>query len=241
MKALTFSYIVQRGILTAFLLFIGNISYCQIKSPNCNCPQSKYGNDTKADTVFHLSNGKSIALCGSRDNDIEKEKGKVYFSEFVLVACGEKQVIKFWGAVETCQLRVMKDTLIVETLCNLPTGKNMAFKWTVWTIEHIYFKNGKVINDFKVNRKIPKYNQQEIQTALRQYEQANKEITDANMEISDKLFMAAISGNQKARAYLIAFKHHFNNVLDGSYAEWYDDARRRLKLWDTNVPSEDHF
>ncbi len=117
----------------------------------------------------------------------------------------------------------------------------MAFKWTVWTIERIYFIKGKEVIRFNVNRKIPKYNQQQIALSLKQYEQAKPEISDANMEISDRLFMSAISGSQKARTNLSHFKYRFEQVLDGAYAEWYDDVMRMLKLWDTNIPSNENF
>ncbi|HVW14923.1 MAG TPA: hypothetical protein VHB54_13900 [Mucilaginibacter sp.] len=146
-------------------------------------------------------------MCGYKDT----VKGRTFYSEFVLAACGENHVIKFWRAVLNCQLHVYKDTLIVETLGSLPTGKNMQYKWTVWTIEQVYFKNGKAVNNLQVNWQIPKYGEQEIQSALKQYEQAvNKDaasgnsnrINNVNMEIADKLFISALSGNQKARSYL---------------------------------------
>jgi len=224
-------------------------SYVQSYAQSCNCPANEFGylKAKKADTVFQLSNGKSIALCGYKDTQIAK--GKTFYSEFVLAACGEKNIIKFWGAVLDCQLKVHKDTLIVETLDSLPTGKNMQYKWTIWTIERIYFKNGKAVNDFQVNRRIPKYNEQEIQRVLKQYEQAVKidaasnnpdRANNVNMEIADKLFISATSGSQKARLYLKQFKNHFGG-LSGEYLEWWVDDMRKLKLWDTNVETDEDF
>jgi len=229
-----------------FCLMIGS-SYAQTQT--CNCPPNEFGypNAKKADTVFHLSNGKSIALCGSKDTEIAK--GRTFYSEFVLAACGEKHVVKFWGAVLDCQLHVYKDTLIVETLDSLPTGKKIQYRWTVWTVERIFFKNGEVTKDFRVNRQIPKYNEQEIQMALKQYEQAVKvdaasnhpnRVNNVNMEIADKLFISATSGSEKARSYLKQFKNHFGG-LSGEYLEWWVDDMRKLKLWDTNVETDKDF
>src|SRR5690348_2710997 len=129
----------MKRLLAVLVLIIASFSYAQTQ--NCNCPANKFGYPTakKADTVFHLSNGKSIALCGSRDT---LPTNRVFFREFMLSVCGDKNVIKFWDAVLTCQVKVKKDTLIVETVDSLPTGKNMRYKWTVWTIERIYFKDG---------------------------------------------------------------------------------------------------
>jgi hypothetical protein len=236
----------MKHVLIALILSVANFSYSQ--SQNCNCPPNNFGlSNVKADTVFHLSNGKSIALCGSRE--VNLAKNRLFFQEFVLSVCGEKKIIKFWDAVLVCQLRIKKDTLIVETLDSLPTGKNMQYKWTVWTIERIYFKNNKTVKDFGVNRQIPQYSAQEIQSALKQYERAVKKdeatnnpnrVNNVNMEIADKLFISAISGSKQAATYLKAFKNHFGG-LSGEYLEWWVDLMRKLKLWNTNVETNEDF
>src|SRR5258708_5081848 len=111
----------MKGILiilfTSLLLLTGSFCNGQIKYATCNCSKNIY-NYTRADTAFHLSNGKTIVLCG--DKGTKYENGKVYYSEFVLSVCGDDSIInKFWGAVQVCQVRVVKDTLIVETMVNL--------------------------------------------------------------------------------------------------------------------------
>ncbi|MFI5163191.1 MAG: hypothetical protein ACHQHN_18070 [Sphingobacteriales bacterium] len=230
-----------------FLLLGAILFLSKAQSQNCNCPANEFGYPTakKADTVFHLSNGRSIALCGYKDTI----KGRAFYSEFVLAACGEGHVIKFWGAVLNCKLHVHKDTLIIETVDSLPTGKNMQYKWTVWAIEQVYFKNGKAVKDFRINRQILKYDAQEIQSALKLYEQGIKKdadshdlnrVNDVNMETADKLFMSAISGSQQARSYLMTFRKHFGG-LSGAYLEWWVDDMRKLKLWDTNVEADEDF
>lgn len=221
-----------------FLVFIG-VSSAYAQSQTCNCPANEFGypKAKKADTVFNLPNGRSIALCGYKGT----VEGRAFYSEFVLAACGEDHVIKFWGTVLHCRLKVKEDTLIVETLDSLPAGENMRYKWTVWAIERIYFKDGKAVKDFRVNRQISRYNDQEIQAALKAYEQAIKvpapannpnNVNNVNMEIADKLFISAISGSRQARSYLTTFRKHFGG-LSGEYLEWYDDIMRKLALWDT--------
>ncbi|MFB9843000.1 hypothetical protein [Mucilaginibacter ginsenosidivorans] len=91
-------------ILTLLPLFILNFSYA--RAQNCNCPNDfGFSSSRKVDTIFHLSNGRSIALCGYRDTQVAE--GRTFYSEFVLAACGEKNAIKFWDATLECQLRVM--------------------------------------------------------------------------------------------------------------------------------------
>jgi hypothetical protein len=236
----------MKGLLFALFCLLTVLSHAQSILQSCNCPPNEFGYSKakKADTVFSLSNNESIALCGYRDT--VAAKGRNFYSEFILAVCGENKVIKFWGAVLECQLRVYKDTLIVETLDSLPTGKNMQNKWTVWTIEHIFFQNGEAKRDFNVNRQIPKYNQQEIKSVLDEYEVSIRKpvkpntVNNVNMEIADKLFMSAISGSKKARAYLASFNNHFGG-LSGEYLEWYDDLKRKIKEWDTNISSDDNL
>jgi hypothetical protein len=236
----------MKKLLLALILLIAGLANAQ--KQNCSCPPNEFGypKAKKADTIFHLSNGKSIALCGAKDT---LPTNRVFFTEFILSVCGQKDIIKFWDALLTCQVKVKKDTLLVETLDSLPTGKNMRYKWTVWTIERIYFKNGVTMKDFNANRQIQKYNEQEIQSALKQYEQAVEidaasnnpnRVNNVNMEIADKLFISAISGSQKARSYLKRFKDHFGG-LSGEYLEWWVDDMRKLYLWDTNTETDKDF
>ena len=246
MNKLFFCLITERAaikyiVFIFFSLFADNFLQAQSQITTCNCPPNQTSLIAKkADTVFHLSNGKSIALCGHKDTI----DGKVFYREFELAACGESQIIKFWGAIQLCQLRVIKDTLFVQEMEELPNGKNMQNRWNIWTIERIYFKNGKAIKDFNVNKNIPKYNKQQIQSSLDQYERAVKStknaaiIDNVNMKIADKLFIGAISGSEPARSYLKNFDKHFGG-LDGEYLERYDDLIRKLQQWDTNKLSED--
>lgn len=229
-------------VISLLLLFLFVFNFSDTQAQDCNCPNDLgFSSPGKADTVFRLSNGKSIALCGYKDTQVAE--GRTYYSEFVLTVCGEKSAIKFWGATLECQLRVHSDTLLVETIDSLPTGKNMQYKWTVWTVERIFFRNGKATKDFRVNRQIPKYNEQQIQAVLNEYRKAIKKtvkpttVNNINMEIADRLFMSAISGSKQARAYLKDFDKHFGG-LDGEYAEWYDDLIVKLKVWDSAVVSK---
>lgn len=195
----------------------------QTLDKSCNCPPNKYVG-TKPETIFTLTNG-TIALCGYVDN---KDNQRQY-SEFVLAVCGQNNVIDFWDALTVCRIENNKDTLTIEGLKNLPTGDNLKFISTVWTIEKIYFKAGQVERKIGVNRKIRKYNQQEIKTVLTEYEHLNKKLNYDNMDLVYKLFMAAISGDKTARNYLTD-KTRFE-TLDGAFQEDYEELIAMLKSW----------
>jgi len=219
---------MTRHYITIILTFLTLTSvFGQTKKVSCDCPKNQYAG-TKADTTFQLSNGKTIVLCGYKN----PESKPTTFSEFILAVCGQDTIIDFWGAVLTCRLKVYKDTLLVDQLQNLPIGKNFKFQETVWTTEKIYFSGQKVVRKLGVNRQIRKYDQNEIQTVLKTYEIAKAGLDDSKMEIANKLFIATISGDKKARQYFKEFNNKFG-TLDGAFKEEYSDLTAMLKLWDT--------
>ncbi len=219
--------IMTQHCITIILTFLTLTSiYGQTKNGSCDCPKTQYAG-TKADTTFHLSNGKTIVLCGYKNPDSKPTT----FSEFILSVCGQDTIIDFWGAVLTCRLKVNKDTLLVDQLQNLPTGKNFKYQETIWTTENIYFSGQKLVRKLVVNRRIRKYSQDEIQSVLKTYEKAKTGLDDSKMEIANKLFIATISGDKKARQYFNEFKSKFG-TLDGAFAEEYSDLTAMMELWD---------
>ena len=88
-----------------------------------------------------------------------------------------------------------------------------------------------MIRKIVVNNKIPKYNQSEIKEVLKAYDREKPGLDDSKMEIANKLFIATISGNKKARLCFKAFKTKFG-TLDGAFAEEYSDLKSMLELWD---------
>ena len=201
-------------------------AFGQTNKFSCDCPKTEFAG-TKADTTFQLSNGKTIVLCGYKNPDSKPTT----FSEFILSVCGQDSIIDFWGAVLTCSLKVEKDTLFVNQLQNLPTGKDFKFHETIWTTEKIYFIGQKVVRKLLVNRQIKKYNHDEIESVLKMYETANPGLNENKMELVNKLFISTISGSTKARQYFKEFKTKFG-ILDGAFSEGYNDLTLMLELWD---------
>lgn len=198
----------------------------QTKNTSCDCPKTEFAG-TKADTAFHLSNGKTIVLCGYKNPD-----GKsTTFSEFILAVCGEDTIVDFWSAVLTCRLKVNKDSLFVDHLQKLPTGKNFEYQETIWVTEKICFSGQSLLKKLVVNRQIRKYRQDEIQSVLKSYATTDYELNESKMEIANKLFVATISGNKEARQYFQEFSGKFG-PLDGAFAEEYSALTTMLELWD---------
>jgi hypothetical protein len=192
---------------------------------NCSCAKNDF-TETKSDTIYKLSNGKSIALCGFRN----VENNPVDFSEFVLSVCGENKIIDFWDATQSCNLRVNKDTLIVEELINLPTQKDRKYEINIWGIDKIYFENNIVFKKRFINQKVKKYSEKQIAITLKEYENANEILDDEKIEIVNRLFIASISENKIARKYFNEFNTKYK--LDGAFAEEYSDLKAMLEIWD---------
>lgn len=202
-----------------------NFTISKKTNSDCKCAENDFSG-TKTDTVYQLSNGKRIALCGYRNI----ENKPVDFSEFVLSVCGEKKIIDFWDATEKCNLRINKDTLIVEELINLPTQKDRNYETNIWGIDKIYFENNKVIKKYFINKNIKKYSEKEIGKTLIEYEKANEKLDEEKMQIINRLFIATISENKKARVYFYKFENKYK--LDGAFSEEYKNLKAMLEVWD---------
>lgn len=196
-------------------------SWGQTKDKDCTCPPNQYA-DSKPQTVFKLTSGKSIALCGYSDKE-------TVYSEFVLAVCGQDKIIDFWDAMTYCKISTDKDILVIEELKNLPTGDNLEFKQTIWTSEKMYFKNEQIQRNKIVNKTIRKYTKQEIEKVLK--ENSKGKINEDKMSTANRLFIAILSGDKKARQYFTDFKTKFGQ-LDGEFLETYQELTAMLKAWD---------
>lgn len=220
----------KRGYFTLLpFVFFLSTTYGQSKVAPCDCPETPY-TGTKADTAFHLSNGRTIVLCGYKDPDLKPTA----FSEFVLSVCGQDTILGFWGAVLTCRLKVDKDTLLIEELQNFPIGKNFKNQEAVWKTEKFYFDNQKVCRKIVINRQIRKYTKAEIKSILSAYETAKFGIDDSKLILANQLFIATISGNKQARQYFKDFEKKFG-ALSGELAETYHGLAAMLVLWDQEM------
>jgi hypothetical protein len=215
---------LQLSIILTVITF--STAFGQTEKVSCECPKTHFAG-TKSDTSFHFSNGKTIVLCGYKHPDSKP----TIFSEFVLAICGQDTIIDFWEAVKNCRLKLNEDTLLVDELKNLTTGKNFKYQETVWTTEKIYFSGEKVVRKLSVNRQIKKYNQDEIRTVLKTFETAKPGLDESKMELANMIFIAIISGDKKARQYFKDFKTKFG-TLDGYFAEEYNDLNSMIKQWD---------
>jgi hypothetical protein len=208
-------------LFITFTFLTLNLTYSQLNNENCECVKNTY-TEEKVDTVFNFTNGKNIV----RNN----ESGLINYSEFVLYVCGEQEIIDFWVAQQTCNVNMKNDTLYVEELINLPNGKNFKLEKNVWGIEKYYFESDKLDKIYRINKDIKKYNNNEIDIVLKEFESKTKGLDDDMMELANKLFICAISGSKIAMQYFIDFETKFG-ILDGAFREEYSDLKAMLDGW----------
>jgi hypothetical protein len=229
----------MKAIYLALLLMISCFASAQKSAPVCKCPKTFWvAAGAKPAKIFHFSNNRSIGLYGGADTEIIK--GKTLYSEFVLAACGAKKIIKFWGAMLTCDVKMANDTLYVNTLYPFPIGKAMKPHYIPWTIELIYFTGSEATRDSLINPNIPKYTPAQIARVFSQYQHTPNANNDTTIDLAEKLFISTLSGSKKAKYYLLNFHKKFT-TLDGVYQEEYDTIMRMLKLWEKmSVQSRAH-
>lgn len=212
------------------LLFIFACSTQLLFAQNapCNCP-GDIAPGTPPETpkeTFTFSTGQKIVLCGYEE---EGETRPVY-SEFTLQECGSFDVIDFWGAVFTGSISFNKDIISIKELKNLPTGKGRAFTDTHWSTETLQYTNGKLVRSYSINRTIRKYDKAEIAQTLKEYEAGSTNYNDDVEVLMYRLFLAAISGSDKARGYFNDFAGF--TPLDGGVLEEYKDLAAMLGQWE---------
>ncbi len=192
----------------------------------CNCPSEGLGNTGKPHSLFSFTNGKKIGLCGYR----EIKNNDTTYSEFALVQCGQKKPIEEWGAVESCKIKKVNDTLFVKELYGLPIGKDFTVIWMPFYINKFYF-TGNTLQKKKFYRKdIKKYSKEQIRQVLTKYEKLTRGNFEHTIDVANMLFWAYVSGNNEAEVYLKTIPKKFG-PFDGAIAEEWDDISATYELW----------
>ena len=192
----------------------------------CKCEKNDYTNDLKPYSLYDLSNGNNIALCGYANEDDT-------FSEFVLTDCNSKTNFNFWGAMKRCSVEQEIDTLIVKEFAFLPIDKD-EYQIVVWHVYKYWFNDDKQIQQKTyLNPNFPKYNQKQIDDIIKRYQNSNNKLNDNCIILANKLFISAISGSQEARKYFLEFPIKYKG-LDGAFLEDYKELDAMLGIWENN-------
>lgn len=214
-------------ILVQLLAMVNNSNgqVNQLNAIHCKCADNSHTHRTKPDTLFMIPSIGNVALCGN----ISEIKKDIYFTEFDLSLCGVDTIIKYWHALQFCQIKIIKDGFIVREMKYLPIGADQLDKFIAWTNEEFIFENNSIIRNLTINKEIPLYTKKQIKSAISSYKNSDKENQDEIVLIISKLFMASISGSSKAKKYF----NSLNSKFDAANAERYDELQKMLIAWDS--------
>jgi hypothetical protein len=176
--------------------------------------------DQKPNKIFTFSKGKQIILCGYE----EPAKNETLYSEFILQECGKSDVIDFWGAVFSGTVNFKDDVIYIREIKNLPTGPDRSFISTHWSTQTLRYDTKKLVRNYKVNHSIRKYTKTEIEKTLKEFEGGKNNYAGDVEEVMYRLFVAAISGDAKAKKYFYEFSKF--TLLDGAVSEDYKDLKQ---------------
>jgi hypothetical protein len=192
----------------------------------CACPANDFGvTQDQWKSSYQFSNGRQLSIFGDTNGN--------YLSEFILADCQAGNTLEYWGAVETCTVKKIGDTLLITEQVFLPIGRNNKYQSTDWLMHYYYFSNNTVVNASTVNKNIKPYSPQEIKSILNDFENHSGKYTEGVEILMDRLWLATISGDKTARTYFEQFDKKFG-WLDGAYSEQYHDLKAKLKLWDND-------
>lgn len=108
-------------LLTAILLTSVLSSFGQTGKRNCVCAESQITSKTEPDTIFYLQNGTPISLCGYKING----SNPIAYTKFILAFCLPDTLlgIDIWTSSQTCSIRILGDTLLVDEFESKSTEK----------------------------------------------------------------------------------------------------------------------
>ncbi|TGE28865.1 hypothetical protein [Hymenobacter metallicola] len=192
----------------------------------CSCPTEVPLANTQPDSLFAFAAGPVLSVCGYK----EQGKRQEFFSEFAVSTCQPRKVLKYWDIREKCRLSFRQDTLTVESVKNLPAGKNFAYEFVAFRIDRFFTAKGQVQHQSSLNQKLRPYTAEEIARVKKDYETAGAAKPEKRIELANRLLLSAFSGDQQAGSYFRQFTSKF--PLEGAYAEEYAELQRLLRDWD---------
>ena len=167
--------------------------------------------------IYEFSNGKSISICGYQDSELN-------ISEFNVFDCQSGKSYVEYGAMENCEIKTKKDTLIIQLLKFLPTGENWNWE-SVQIAEQVFTTD---LNEIKVLDIKPKYKPISIESKQQSdfLNSLKKGQGFGNNWENDlgKLEVLSILGNKKAWEILKNYEEFTGVKTDGALAEQWGSA-----------------
>lgn len=194
----------------------------QNKNNSCNCFDG-IGSVKGEPATFEINftNGHSISICGFLD----KEKEGTIISEFNVFECKTGKSLTEYDATQICRLFERKDSLIIQELKYLPTGKN--WDWNLIQIgEEIITINDNNIFTSGIMPKLEKFaiDDNDAKIFLTTFTKGKGHNNDWELEIG-KLEVLTLLGNEQAKYLLANYDEYTGQETDGAERETWKDAK----------------
>lgn len=190
----------------------------------CECSDGIGSTKTdKPNLIFDFLNGKSVSICGFFDKEIQDGEALI-MSEFNVFDCKTGESYLEYDATQTCRIKKLQDTLIIEELNYLPSGENWAWELIQIAEQKVSSNNDGIIVS-KIKPKIkPIIIDENTQTEFLNSIKKGKGISgEWELEIG-KLVVVSLSGNEKAWSVLKNYETYTGETTDGALAETWKDA-----------------
>lgn len=187
----------------------------------CNCFDGI--GSSKGDTAIvemTFSNGESISVCGFVDKQMEG----ITISEFNVFECKTGKSLTEYDAMQICKIVEKKDTLIIQELKYLPTGKNWSWNLIQLGEQIITLNNGKLfISD--ISPKLEKFHidERDAELFLNSLTRGTGYSSEWELQIG-QLEVLALLGNKKATDILKNYEKFTGQETDGAVSETWKAA-----------------
>jgi len=173
--------------------------------------------------TFSFLNKKSISVCGFYDKDLQDGNG-IIISEFNVFDCSSGKSYIEYDATQTCRIKETQNSIVIEELYYLPTGKDWTWE-LIQIAEQTISSNENEILVSEIKPKIkPIKIDVKVQTEFLDSIKKGQEINgEWELEIG-KLVATSLSGNENAWSILKDYENYTGEKTDGALAETWKDA-----------------
>jgi len=209
---------MKLNLLTAILFFISQLTFSQVDE--CKCFNGiGSSEDDKPSLTIAFSNKINLSICGYEEEKISDSE--VIIREFDVFNCKTGESLITFGALQPCNLISKPDTLVIQHLAPLPSGKKWKWQLTPVTQQMLYPQGDTIM----ITAPICIYEKTQIdQTSVDQFflelEAIKGKGYSKEMEnLIGKLGVLTLNGNIKARNILNDFISYSGNGVDGANSE----------------------
>lgn len=193
-------------------------------SNNCKCP-TRYGQGEAIPVLKAEIGNTTVTVCGYLKQRHSEHSIKI--SEFTISDCQTNKVIRFYGAVTTCEVIYTGEALEIVELDQLPVGKN--FQWVETPCKKVKITNDS--GDLKFTNEqlainLSRITEKDINSFVHKLPAyKDKGYFEGVEDFIGKLLVCALAGSEQCQKVFYDIESHLNFAFDGAFKKFYDDCK----------------